>query len=688
MSFIDLHLDRHYDSDPENGLLDLYQKIIRESTRYDRLTGFFSSSIYAAVECIQGESWRHPDKRIRVVCSPALSDQDIDAIRTGYSMRDTTQRSVLEDIERLASHSDETSLGLRALSSLVANGQLEIKIATPKSGHGMYHSKIGLCEDSQRNRLYFHGSANESFQGFALNWETLDIKCSWENEVDNLDIDHWQMRFEDAWGNRLERYEVFPFPEVAFEALSRFAVEDMSEVAADLRKYVSSSSKKEHQTKLIPPLMKHQESVIESWRQAGYRGIVDHVTGAGKTILALQIIEEHCSRDHPALILVPREGLQVQWIDEIDKYLGEKVSVLAVGGELGGGSSRWAAELPRFTSPDTSLGGRVVVAVVRSASGEEFAKRIRAGEHLLVIADEVHNLGSRSARRIFDVLSPCKRRLGMSATYERANDPEGTTLIEKYFGAVLSPRFNIRDAIDAGRLVPYNYDFEVCTLTDLEAQEFERVSEQIRKINHNEDDEATSLALTRLLAKRAHIVKSASAKVELAVKVFRDHYTADDRWLVYCDDSKQLEDVYSALTAAGFPAAKYFFAMAGSKTATLDYLAQPGKIVVAIKCLDEGINIPEVDSALILASSTNPREYIQRRGRVLRRSGTKLRATIIDVLVLNQDRQPALNSEVRRMKTFIEDSLNDAPLLKLMAYLSGRPLRDSIEDFEDEGEDQ
>lgn len=687
MSFKQLELSRHYDSDSIDGLLDVYQSIIKECRSYDRFTGYFSSSIYGAVEFLLGESWRQPDKAMRMICSPELSARDVEAMNAGYSLRETSEQAILRTIDELWLETSEGNLGVRALASLIAMGQLEIKIATPKSGQGIYHSKIGLFEDIEGNWLYFHGGANESFQGLALNWDTLDLKFSWGSEDDINDIAHWRKRFEDAWANLLSRYDVVPFPDVAKEKLSQYSKEEPSEVADELRRFFNrgKTKGKDEQTGL-PRLFEYQSNVLEEWKNNDFRGIIDHVTGAGKTITALTAIRDHCAMGLPALVLVPRDGLQSQWIAEIDQYLSGTVSVLAVGGTMGGGSNNWSRDLPRFTSPDKALGGRVVVAVVRSASGQEFQRRIRTGEHLLVVADEVHNMGSPTARTIMKSLQSTNKRLGLSATYRRSNDEVGTAAIEDFFGEVLQPPFGIRDAIREGRLVPYFYDFEVCNLDENESKKFKSLTNRIMGMSGKEDDESRR-TLTQLLSQRAKVVKSAAEKVDVAKRVFDRHYTDTDRWLVYCDDRNQLDSVYETLSSAGYPCAKYYAEMSGSKTETLDYLSIPGKIVISIKCLDEGINIPEVDKALILASSTNPREYIQRRGRVLRKSRNKTTATIIDVLVLDEDDSPVLRSEIDRMSSFIDDSLNDAPRAKLLRYMSGQVLQSYIEDFEDEEEE-
>jgi superfamily II DNA or RNA helicase len=688
MSFKELELGRHYDSDSIDGLLDIYKAIIKECRTYDRFTGYFSSSIYGAVEFLLGESWRQPEKVLRMICSPELSARDVEAISAGYSLREASEDSILRCIDELWLETSDSNLGVRALASLIANGQLEIKIATPKSGQRLFHSKIGLFEDVDGNWLYFHGGANESYQGLALNWDTLDLKFSWGSDDDVNDIDHWKKRFEDAWGDKLTRFDVVPFPEVAKEKLSQYTKEEPSEVADELSRFFNRLKPKGQVEKRgLPKLFEYQSDVLKAWEDNSFRGIIDHVTGAGKTITALTAIRDHCAQGLPALVLVPRDGLQSQWISEIDQYMAGSVSVLAVGGSLGGGASNWSKDLPRFTSPDKALGGRVIVAVVRSASGQEFQRRIRTGGHLLVVADEVHNMGSPTARTIMTSLESTKKRLGLSATYKRSNDEVGTTAIEEFFGNVLQPPFGIRDAIREGRLVPYYYDFEVCNLNEDEIKKFKSLTQRIMGLSGKEDDSSKS-SLTQLLSQRAKVIKSAGEKVEVARRVFERHYTDTDRWLVYCDDKNQLEAVFDTLSSAGYPCAKYYADMSGSKSETLDYLSIPGKVVISIKCLDEGINIPEVDKALILASSTNPREYIQRRGRVLRKSKNKTTATIIDVLVLDDNDSPVLRSEIDRMSSFIDDSVNDAPRLKLVKYMSGQLLQSYAEDFEELEEEE
>jgi superfamily II DNA or RNA helicase len=147
-------------------------------------------------------------------------------------------------------------------------------------------------------------------------------------------------------------------------------------------------------------------------------------------------------------------------------------------------------------------------------------------------------------------------------------------------------------------------------------------------------DDATRL----LLIQRARIVKRAAQKIPLAIDVVRRALRPGQRWIVYCEDRDQLVAVRAGLVGAGIPLVfEYHSAMAGDSASTLRMFEHQGGVTVAIRCLDEGVDIPTVSHALILASSRNPREFIQRRGRVLRRADGKPLAYVHDAIVVPRD---------------------------------------------------
>jgi superfamily II DNA or RNA helicase len=302
-----------------------------------------------------------------------------------------------------------------------------------------------------------------------------------------------------------------------------------------------------------------------------------------------------------------------------------------------------------------------------SASSEQFRKRVQQGDHLLVVADEVHRMGSPSNSRIMQIEAGA--RLGLSATPQRYGDPEGTKKIFDYFGPVIEPRITLADAVRAGRLVPYEYYPHPINLTATEADDWRKRTQAIkleiaRQKTDSDGRKILSERAKMMLIQRSRIAKKAAAKVNLAVHVLQQNFEAGQSWLVYCEDSDQLGHVLRALADSGMSAVEYHSNMSGDREATMKWFRSFGGILVSIRCLDEGVDIPAVSHALILASSQNPRQFIQRRGRVLRKAPGKALAVIHDAIVVPVDPEEEidqlglLKAELLRSVEFADDALN------------------------------
>ena len=207
------------------------------------------------------------------------------------------------------------------------------------------------------------------------------------------------------------------------------------------------------------------------------------------------------------------------------------------------------------------------------------------------------------------------------------------------FGGIVPPPFTLDDAIASGALTPYVYNIHTVSLTDDEQQEWTKLTVDIRRLYSRSlgaeaGDESIMQRLKMKLIQRSRVIKSATGKIATAASVMAKHYRPGSRWIVYCDDQNQMRDVLKEIRNE-IPSGvfEYHSAMAGDRKKTLGLFKSTGGVLVSIKCLDEGVDIPSVDSALILASSKNPREYVQRRGRVLRRFRGKSVAFIHDILV-------------------------------------------------------
>jgi superfamily II DNA or RNA helicase len=238
-----------------------------------------------------------------------------------------------------------------------------------------------------------------------------------------------------------------------------------------------------------------------------------------------------------------------------------------------------------------------------------------------------------------------------------------------FFGGVVPPPYTLQDAIKDGRLVEYEYFPHPINLTATEADEWKKISLDIRnEIARQKEDEHGGKPLSErakmLLIKRSRIAKKAIKKVDLAREVIRQHYQEGEHWLVYCEDSDQLTDVREALKEDGLSPIEYHSNMEGDRHATLDWFKTFGGLLVSIRCLDEGVDIPAISHALILASSQNPRQFIQRRGRVLRKSLGKDFAVIHDAIVvplsleLEPEQTSLLKAEMLRSIEFAKNALN------------------------------
>ena len=266
---------------------------------------------------------------------------------------------------------------------------------------------------------------------------------------------------------------------------------------------------------------------------------------------------------------------------------------------------------------------KVVLAINNSARSEEFLSKLSNNNELFVIADEVHNLGSRENSRIFKIKTSFK--LGLSATPERYMDPEGTEKIFNFFGETLPTTYSLEQAVAEGRLVPYDYYPTSIKLTESEQDDFDEQSENIRRLigkcrRDINKKIIPSKSLELAIFERSRIVKKAKNKIPQALKILKEYYDNSHQWLIYCDSMQQIEDLTEVLNLEGFdPFAYHSYLSPYERESALLRFKSAGGILLSIKCLDEGFNLPSVSHALIMASDQNPRQFIQRRGRVLRK---------------------------------------------------------------------
>ena len=643
-----------YRTEENNPVDDFYAPCLDRAIRYRRAVGYFRSTVFDII----GEnvvSFARRGGVIQIICSPAMTPWDIKTVEDAYEYRKAAEVAIFAELDKLVAD-PITAYPTRVLATLIAVGCLDLRLALRPRNSGIYHEKLGLFDDANGDRVSFKGSANESYSGWHEHgtFESIDVFCSWEEGKESQRVSENDRYFDRLWESRIAGLEVLPLTETARDRLIIQSIGGLDDIDEALLSSSKSTRRK---------LFKHQSDALRAWVAQNRRGILEHATGSGKTLTALTAIRMHIAEGNPALVLVPSKLLLEQWEREIRSEIPE-ASILLAGAK----NNKWREGrlLEAMTSPGVNE-QRVVLATMRTACSNRFVRDIVGGPHLLIVADEVHQVGSVTNSKSLAI--PSGPRLGLSATPKRFGDPEGTENILAYFGDVVPPPFTLNDAILTGRLVPYEYHPYPIALSSDETIGWNKLSDKILHEMARSGDDGTGTRLLSerakmLLIQRSRIAKKACAKLSLALTVVKTHYRLGQRWLVYCEDAAQLSDILASFRNAGLEVFEYHSNMTSDRDAVMTWFEDFGGILVSIRCLDEGVDIPAVSHALILASSQNPRQFIQRRGRVLRRYPGKTHAEIHDAIVVPPDlaseprQAPLVRAEFKRAIEFADNSLN------------------------------
>jgi superfamily II DNA or RNA helicase len=437
-------------------------------------------------------------------------------------------------------------------------------------------------------------------------------------------------------------------------------------------------------------LRSYQQNAIDAWIANGHQGILEMATGTGKTFTASQCIglfqEQFTST--VTVVIAPSQSIASQWLENLGAF-----DPIAIYKE-----KSWQTRIKDLL-PDLRMGLRqhtVLIVIQNTACKPAFRDLIEPllefAQSSLLVADEAHGLGSEVFRNA--LLPAYQGRLALSATPSRWFDEEGTEFITDYFKDVVFV-FGIHEALnwidpDTGEtpLCPYMYFPTFVGLDTDELEEYVTINSavvekfrkgvKVRKLKSWEDDPDVQQLLD-LLIERAGILKSAAQKIDALRNILLSQQTIQG-CLIYCSDRNQIEEVIPVLRELGITYRPFtgeegtsplreFKGKSERDIILEEFEAGRIQVLVAMKCLDEGIDVPSAKLGIILASTTNPREFIQRRGRLLRRSPGKKEAKIYDLVVspssvLDQGDlyehvvKKITYKELVRVEAFSEDAIN------------------------------
>ena len=648
MALSDLYIAKEYRNLKCDVINDFYIPILSNAVMYKRAVGFFNSA--ALYEMAIG--LRHlveMQGKMELIVSPRLTEEDIQSITLGYKTREEViERALLRDFDEPKSKTEFRKLNL--LANLIAEGVLDIKVAFKINANsaGIFHEKIGIVIDTEGNKVAFTGSMNETYSGLLQNYESIDVFCSWRDEdYDRVNIK--ENAFDNLWDNLDTAMEVIPFPNVAVEKLRSYKMEETESLFVEIQEE-DDSQDVFFKIPTTIDLYDYQREAIKNWKNNNYCGIFDMATGAGKTFTALGALSSLSiilNNNIAVVIVAPYQHLVEQWVEDIIQFNVKPIVAYSYPGQ------KWRKQFSDAVTAYNvgAINNFCVIATNATFSLNDFQSILQKfKKNFAFVVDEAHNFGAAKLSSLLP--KKARYRLALSATIERFRDEEGTSKLRKYFGKTCIS-FSLKEAIQKGFLTSYYYHPVVVYLNADEYEQYKEITKTIiRNGGASQENIEKNPYIEMLLIKRARIISGCKEKVSKLVEVMKP-YSTDNYILVYCgatkydndsselkddDEVRQIEEVNKRLYYdLGMKVHKFTSEESKEERDEIKRMFASGtelQVITAIKCLDEGVNIPAIKKAFILASSTNPKEYIQRRGRVLRRAKGKEYAEIFDFITL------------------------------------------------------
>ena len=706
LSYPDMLIKPSYDTIQDDLLVDFYIPVLEHAKRYDRISGFFSStSLAIAARGIAGLI-RNKGK-MRLLTCQKLSKDDVTEIqkyvRHADSLIGEKMISEMDDVEDAFKRDHVAALGY-----MLQQGYLEMKIAVlydtdaesrkvSSLKNAILHQKIGILYDPNFHGISFSGSNNESATGWLENIEEFKTFKSWKEGQKEYFMEDCD-RFERLWNLENDKHTgmyVMDLPDAVKQHFLQIS-NDFRLDSISTKEYLKQNKqiffiKEENDKKEPLSLYYYQKCAVNQWIENGHKLMLQMATGTGKTRTAFGCMECACRDIKSGLIIIvatPQITLTRQWIKDMEKLQLDIDEYIEVDGTIHDWRINMRKSLQRVYIGQ--FNHFVIFTTHDTASNEDFIDILQTygpGETIFFIGDEVHGMGADKTRNALQ--SKYEYRLGLSATPKRWFDDEGSHLLEEYFGNK-SFNFGLREALETinpRTNLPFlaNYYYYPCfiSLTDDELEKYRDLSQKISRLSHDKDSDLNELR-TRFLMRRAEILKNAENKYQKLYDILEKLGPSIQDTIIFVSP-QQIDKVMMILREHNILAHRITEKESQHKSNKYSGLSEREyiikqfetgsyQVIVAIKCMDEGIDIPSARCGIIMASSTNPREYVQRIGRIIRQDGHKSFATLYDMVVepehdviqdddLKKIEKKVYEKEMARISDLSEEAINRAQVV-------------------------
>lgn len=713
----DVHFKHSYTSGYDEPK-DFFTEALIESCNFDLGLGFFSSSGIRSLSYGFALFIANGGK-MRVVMNHILSKEDKEVIENGQKhLIEDFEDNILCDIKKLIETlSKEDEQFFRCLSYLISVDRIKF-VATVSTKGGLGHDKYGIFKDEKGNKVAFIGSANFSQSALELNGETITVFTS---PNDDNRIAEYQTLFDQSWENDtphlihipIENVKTFireKFPEASLTNLIEEGINLRESIGMDNdvpQKYYKPISKriidkielKEQEPRFpFPEERKIQIDAYNAWIGNGKKGMFAMATGSGKTVTALNCIRKQYKENgyYKAIIVVPTQALAMQWEHETKSFNFQNIVSTH-------SDKDWKDVLSRYITRSLLDSTKSIILITTYATFNRndiqlFLKKVRGIETFIYVADEAHNIGSQNSLKHLPEM--INWRIGLSATPERIYDDLGTEKLYEFFDSKppkYTYKYTMKQAIEEGILCHYDYYPIFIELTSSEMEEYERISDQLRKYIDADTGKYKPNAEKLLLKRKRIIHKAENKKIaisdlleELKQKQKLDYtfvfvpegyepdYSINDSYNIDQDDIHIIDEYAQMFKEHGYSYHKYISGLDDAPSILQNFADGDIQILLSMKCLDEGVDIPRAEHAIFCSSTGNPRQFVQRRGRVLRKCKGKEKARIWDLIVTppnildesNKIERNLFFNEVKRIVNFAALADNQIDILygNLLAY--------------------